>query len=312
VYVYECAGRVVKTDASGQKLLGQWDLQSLFRALIPPGNRDGCYLNGLIYDTTSARLFTVVPREPVVAADGTREYLLLAVDVPVMRVASSMPLPQASAYVPVLQQKNGAVVVRYQTPDVEPKEMTAAYSPSDLRSLGVEPVRPDTDVVTTDPRFALAKAVDRAGSLELVVFPEAADHTRRFAVVRAASGDEVAAFTAPRTSVNNIHLSHDGSIVLVEEVSPGSVGLTGRLVPYDVQKRRTMPDIRAPDLVGAEARFLCIAPSAEYALYSVRGALSAVNLSTGAIIGVAAKSGLSRNAAPIAVDKTSACVVADR
>lgn len=312
VYVYDCAGRVVKTDAAGRQLLGQWDLQSEFRSIRPPGNRDGCYLNGFLYDSMSARLFTVIPKEPVIGADGTREYLLVAVDVPAMRVAASATLPQASASVPLLQQKKNAIVVRYQTSVPESKDVAAAYAPSDLRSLGIEPFRPDADVVATDPRFALAKGVDRAASRVLVVFPEAADHTRRVAVIRAESGDEVAAFTAPSTSVRNVHLSHDGSIVLVEEVSPGSTALTGQLFRYDVRQGRAIPAIRAPDLAVADARFLCLTPSDRYALYAVRGALSAVSLSTGATITLDARSGRFVNATAEVADKTSACVVADR
>ncbi len=304
LYVYDCAGQVLELDASGRTVTGRWDLQAQFQSLVPPGNRDGCYLNGLVYEKEAGRFLTVVPTQPVVGADGTREHLLVAADVPAMRVAASVALPQATATVPALALKNDTVVVRYETPGAAPREMAAFYAAADLHPVGGPvPFRPAVDPLASDPRFSLAKVVAEAESLRLLVFPEDPNHQRRFTAVRAASAEVVASLTAPSTSVRNVHLSLDGRRVLVEELSPETQRLTGRLFLYDVAQQRQTGAVTVPDLANAEAQFLCITPSLASALYSLGRRLNAVNLTTGAVVPVAAG---------VVVDKTNACLAAGR
>ncbi len=303
LYLYDCAGQVLKLDASGRDLAGRWDLQTQFQSLVPRGNRDGCYLNGLRYDKRLGRLFTVVPTQPVVSADGTRRHLLVAADVPTMRVAASIALPQATASVPTLELRHDTVAVRYETPGAASQELAAYYTAVDLHPIGgPAPFRPAADSLDSDSRFALAKVVAEAESLRLLVFPEEPDHQRRFSVVRTGAV-VVASFVATSTSVRHVHLSLDGSRVLVEGLSPETQRLTGRLFLYDVTTQRQTAAIEVRPLANADAQFLCITPSLESALYSLGARLTAVNLATGATVPVAAD---------VVVDKTNMCLVADR
>jgi len=137
----------------------------------------------------------------------------------------------------------------------------------------------------------------------VLALSEEPDHQRRLFVLRAGSADVVAAFTVPSTSVRNVHLSLDGSRVLVEELNPGTRQLTGRLLLYDAASGRPLGTISADKLANTNARFLCITPSGESALYSQESRLNAVSLSTGATV-VAAGDHV--------VDRTNACVTADR
>ena len=304
LYVYDCAGQVLKLDASGRTVAGRWQLQSEFQTLVPPGNRDGCYLNGLVYEKNLGRFLTAIPKQPVVSANGARDHLLVAADVPAMRVAASMALPQPSATAPALTLKNDTVAVRYEPPGATSQEMVALYAAADLHPIGGPMLfQPAADPLASDSRYSLAKVVAEVDSLRLLVFPEEAGHQRRFSVVRGALGEMVASFTVGSTSVRNVHLSLDGRRVLVEALSPDTQALTGRLLLYDLAQQRQIRTITAPELANADAQFLCIPPSLESALYSRGRRLNAVNLTTGAVVAVAPA---------VVVDKTNICLVADR
>jgi hypothetical protein len=304
LYLYDCGGQVLKLDRSMHDVAQQWDLQSQFQALVPPGLRDGCYINGLRYDPKSRRLFTVVPKEPVVRVDGTRGYLLVAADVPAMRVAASAALPLATERAPTLEVENDTVAVRFDAPGPEAQAMVARYAAADLRPLGAAQVfRPAADPLDSDPRFLLARVAAQAGALRLVVFPEQLDHQSQISVVRAASAEVVVSFTVPPTALRSFHLSLDGSRVLVEGWNLETHGLTGQLFLYDVATQRQTAAITVPTLANADALFLCITPSLDDALYSLGARLYAVNLSTGATVPVASS---------VVVDKWNKCLVADR
>lgn len=219
LYVVTCDARVDKLDTRAARKEASYDLSASILNTTPPAGGqaiDGCLAYHPAFDTDGALLYFVSPTQAQANADGTRDYRILGVSLPSMKLVKNVLAGEKQSEAPRLEL----------APDQSPRVVSETESPLET-DIDLAAYAPDHEAF---PNQIIESSGDRVLLRSFAASPD----ELRLGVANTRTKTLVWLKSLPPTTALLSHLAPGGDVVMIEVTEPGKpTEITGKLALFD-------------------------------------------------------------------------------